>query len=123
MSDYIDAVAVTDIPQDTMREVKVEGHDFLVANAGGKFYVADAHCPHLHGNLTKGTLENTVVTCPLHGSRFDLSDGRCLEWTDWKGTAKSIATLVRHPRPLRVYEVRIKDGRVLVGPQLTPVAE
>lgn len=123
VSDYIDAVAAADIAQDTMREVKVEGHDLLVANVGGEFYAADAHCPHLHANLTKGKLEETVVVCPLHGSRFDLTDGRCLEWTDWKGTAKSIATLVRHPRPLRVYEVRIENGRVLVGPQLTPAAE
>jgi 3-phenylpropionate/trans-cinnamate dioxygenase ferredoxin subunit len=123
MSDFIDAAAAGDIPQDTMREVKVDGHDFLLANVGGEFYASDAHCPHLHANLTKGKLEGTVVICPLHGSRFDLTDGRCLEWTNWKGTAKSVASFVRHPRPLRVYEVRIEDGRVFVGPQLTPVAE
>ena len=33
-----------------------------------------------------------------------------LEWTDWKGTAKSMAEFVRHPRPLRVYETRVEGG-------------
>lgn len=123
MSEFIDAVGVEDVPPNTMREVKVEGHDLLIANIDAQFYAADAHCPHLHANLTKGKLEGTVVVCPLHGSRFDLTDGHCIEWTDWKGTAKSIATLVRHPRPLRVYEVRVDSGRVHVGPQMEPVTE
>jgi 3-phenylpropionate/trans-cinnamate dioxygenase ferredoxin subunit len=123
VSDFIDVVGTEGFDQDTMRQVKVDGHDLLVARVGDEFFAADAHCPHLHANLTKGTLEGAVVTCPLHGSRFDVRDGRCLDWTDWKGTAKNIATLVRHPRPLRVYEVRVESRRVLVGPQLAPPVE
>ncbi|MGH3695035.1 MAG: Rieske 2Fe-2S domain-containing protein [Pseudonocardiaceae bacterium] len=36
-------------------------------------------CPHLRGDLTKfGSVEGGVLTCALHGWRFDLTTGRCL---------------------------------------------
>ncbi len=100
-----------------MIEADTDGHKLLVARVGDDFFVADAHCPHLHANLTKGTIEGTVVTCPLHGSRFDLTDGHVLRWTSWEGAVKSMAEFVRHPRSLRVYETEIFGGVLRVGPQ------
>ena len=36
-------------------------------------------CPHLRADLTKfGSVDNGVLTCALHGWRFDLASGRCL---------------------------------------------
>jgi UDP-MurNAc hydroxylase len=36
-------------------------------------------CPHLRADLTKfGSVEGGVLTCALHGWRFDLISGRCL---------------------------------------------
>jgi len=36
-------------------------------------------CPHLRADLTKfGSVEDGVLTCALHGWRFDLAKGRCL---------------------------------------------
>ena len=36
-------------------------------------------CPHLRADLTKfGSVDNGVLTCALHGWRFDLGSGRCL---------------------------------------------
>ncbi len=117
MSDegYIAAINVDEIADGEMKQVEVDGHKMLIANVDGAFYASDAYCPHLHANLTKGTLEDTVVVCPLHHSRFDLRDGHVLEWTNWKGTAKSMAEFVRHPRPLRVYETRVEGDMVHVG--------
>jgi len=113
VSDFIDAVATEEIEPGVLREIRVDGHDLLVARVGDDFYVSDAHCPHLHGNLTRGTLEGTVVTCPVHGSQFDLTDGRCVRWTAWSGAVKSMAEFVRHSRPLRVYDVVVEEGRLL----------
>ena len=119
-SDYIPALSVDELPEGSMTKVDVDGHKILMANVGGTYYATDLHCPHLHADLSKGALDGTVLTCPLHHSKFDIRDGSNLAWTDWKGTAKSMAEFVRHPRPLRVYETRVEDGRVLVGPQKTP---
>lgn len=120
MSEFIDVAAADEVGEGQMLGFTVDGHDLLVAQVGGAFYISDAHCPHLHAKLYKGSLEGTVVTCPLHHSQFDLTDGRVVRWTDWSGVAKSMAELTRHPRPLRVYEASVVDGRILVGPEKSP---
>ena len=122
MSEFIEVADAATFKDGEMRQVAVDGHELLVAAVGGNFYIADARCPHLHGHLARGTLEGTVVTCPVHHSQFDLSDGHCVRWTDWSGPVKTMAELARHPRPLRVYEVSVDGGKVLVGPEKPPVA-
>ncbi len=120
MSEYLEIASVVEFEDGQMRQVAVDGHELLIARAGERFFVADARCPHLHAHLVKGTLAGTVVTCPLHHSQFDLSDGRCVRWTDFKGAVKSMAEFARHPRPLRVYDVIVEDGKILVGPEKPP---
>lgn len=122
MSEYLEVMGVDELADGAMSVIRVDDHDLLVARVAGAYYISDAHCPHLHGPLSKGELDGTVITCPWHGSKFDLADGRCLLWTDFHGAVKSMAGLVRHPRPLRVYEVLVQDGKVFVGPQ-KPSAE
>jgi 3-phenylpropionate/trans-cinnamate dioxygenase ferredoxin component len=95
-------------------------HEFVVANCEGEYFIADGRCPHMGGFLPAGKLEGTVLTCPKHHSQFDLRDGRNLRWTDWKGPALTVGRLLRHPRSLRTYEVRIEGADVLVGPQQPP---
>ncbi len=120
MSEYLEVMGVDELADGAMSVVRVDDHDLLVTRVAGAYYISDAHCPHLHGPLSKGELDGTVITCPWHGSKFDLADGRCLLWTDFHGAAKSMADLVRHPRPLRVYEALVQDGKVFVGPQKPP---
>jgi 3-phenylpropionate/trans-cinnamate dioxygenase ferredoxin component len=92
-------------------------HKLLVARVDGEFYITQEHCQHMGGNLAKGKLNGSVVTCPLHHSRYDLRDGHVVRWTDWKGPVESMNIAVRHPRSLAAYEVKMEDGKVLVGPQ------
>jgi UDP-MurNAc hydroxylase len=36
-------------------------------------------CPHLKADLTRfGIVDGNVLTCQLHGWRFDLASGKCL---------------------------------------------
>ena len=120
MEGFIDLVGVDEVAEGQMIGTELEDHELLVAKVGGTFYVSDARCPHLHGFLPKGTLEGTVVTCPRHGSQFDLTDGAVVRWTKWHGTVQTMAAAVRHPRPLRVYETAVEDGRLLIGGQKEP---
>jgi 3-phenylpropionate/trans-cinnamate dioxygenase ferredoxin subunit len=121
VSGFIELMPAADVPVGAMKSVEIEGHDLLVANVGGRFLVADARCPHLGGHLVRGTLEGAVVTCPVHHSQFDLSDGHVVRWTDWKGAVLTIGELARHPRPLRVYETEVVEGVVMVGAEKPPV--
>lgn len=117
MADFIELTSTDGFEAGTMRQVDLEGHEFLVARVGDAFYVTDARCAHLGGHLARGVLEGSVVTCPLHHSQYDVTDGRVLRWTDWTGLAQSVAALARHPRPIRAYESKVEGGTVWVGPQ------
>ena len=97
-----------------MRSVNIAGRDVLLARIGDTYYAAENRCPHLGGKLAEGTLEGTVVTCPLHGSQFDLSDGRVVRWTNFTGLAAKVGNLLKSPSPLVTYRVKIEGDDVLV---------
>ena len=98
----------------TMKSVKVGEREILLAMAGDKYYAADNICPHMGGNLSRGKLEGTVVTCPRHASKFDLIDGKVIRWTDWTGIKASVSKLFRPPRPLVVFPVKVEGDKVLI---------
>ncbi len=48
-------------------------------------YVLERYCPHRRADLTHfGSLDGHLLTCNLHGWRFDLETGECLTATDRK---------------------------------------
>ena len=66
---------VNQIPPGTMKSFSAGGKPVLVANVDGKFYAINNFCSHLGGDLSQGKLEGKIVTCPRHGSRFDVTTG------------------------------------------------
>lgn len=46
-----------------------------VFNNGGELAAVSDRCPHAGGSLSGGRYENGVITCPSHGSQFDVSTG------------------------------------------------
>ncbi len=63
-----------------MRRVTLDGTAVLLARAqSGRLCAIANTCSHLGGPLDEGSREGDVVTCPWHGSRFDLRSGRVLE--------------------------------------------
>ena len=122
MDEYSALTTTQGIETGGMKTASIDGHEMLVAHVGGEYFITDARCPHMGGHLKDGELAGTVVTCPRHQSKFDLRDGRVLLWTDWEGITLDIGKLLRHPRPLRTYAVRIDGDSVLVGPENAPPA-
>ncbi|MGH9967155.1 MAG: Rieske (2Fe-2S) protein [Pyrinomonadaceae bacterium] len=49
-----------------------------VFNVGGSFCATQAKCTHRQGPLSKGKLDGSTVTCPLHGSQFNVCTGEVL---------------------------------------------
>lgn len=120
MEGFIKLIEASRVPEGSMVEVDSDGHPLLVANVGGEYYVSDGRCPHLGGHLPEGTLDGPIVTCPRHGSQFDLTDGHVVRWTHFTGAVLTMVELAKHPRSLRVYETAVEDGAILVGPQKPP---
>jgi 3-phenylpropionate/trans-cinnamate dioxygenase ferredoxin subunit len=72
-------VAQTDlIPPGTMQSFLVNKKQVLITNIEGKFYAIGGKCTHLGGDLSKGKLEGNIVTCPRHGSQFDVTTGKSI---------------------------------------------
>jgi 3-phenylpropionate/trans-cinnamate dioxygenase ferredoxin component len=101
--------------EDEMHEFEVANQVVLIWCHNGEYHAAQGLCPHMHGHLAKGKLEGTVVTCPRHGSRFDLLTGENLAWVSTlQGAARALVVVGHKPAALVLYPVKVIDKRVMV---------
>lgn len=115
MTGFIEAAKVSEFRDGMMKKVLIGDNSILLAMVNGRFYATDPLCPHLQADLSAGSLEGRILTCPLHNSRFDLRDGHVVRWTDLKGTVLTYAKKAKPPRPLKTYPVRIEGDKILVA--------
>jgi nitrite reductase/ring-hydroxylating ferredoxin subunit len=59
-----------------MKHIEVEEKEILLANSDDKVYALCDRCSHMNAPLSMGTLNGMVVTCPMHGARFDVTTGK-----------------------------------------------
>ena len=114
MGEYIDVMKESELKEGSMKAISVRGQSILVARVGGAFYATSGVCPHMKGELARGTLNGTIVTCPRHGSQFDVRDGHVVRWTEWSGARLALGKLFRPPTRLKCYQAKTEDDRVLV---------
>jgi len=113
MGEFIELSKIDELKDGTMKEVNVAGRQILLARVGDKYYAVDKLCPHMKGNLSQGKLEGTVVTCPLHGSQFDISNGQVVRWLRG-GLMSKVGKALKLSKDLTVYNVKVEGGGVLV---------
>ena len=68
----------SEIPVGKMKMVRINDGEVLIANVNGSFYAIANWCTHKSGDLSEGSLEDNIVTCPLHGSKFDVTTGNSI---------------------------------------------
>jgi|SRR5437867_5507614 len=64
-----------DVPAGEGRVVDAAGKTLALFNVGGVYYAIDNTCAHRGGPLGEGDLHDTMVTCPWHGWRWDVTSG------------------------------------------------
>ena len=114
MPEFTEVFQVEEIENGQMRSVPVRNKNVLIAKVDNQIFAASDICPHLKGRLSRGTLEGTIVTCPRHGSRFDLRDGHVVRWTDWSGFILAASKVLKTPRSLETYRVKVDQGKIMV---------
>ena len=67
-----------DIVAGKMHVYDVAGTKVTVVSTDGHLYAFDDTCTHAGCSLAMGNLVGTTVTCPCHGSQFDVSSGAVL---------------------------------------------
>ena len=92
------------LPGGRLVVVQVGGASVLLVRAGELVLAVGNQCTHQGAGLDRGVVRISgsvrTVTCPAHGSMFNLETGK----------------VMRPPasKPLPVYDVKIEDGRLYV---------
>jgi 3-phenylpropionate/trans-cinnamate dioxygenase ferredoxin component len=113
MGEFTEVSKTDELKNGTMRAVSAAGHEILLARVGDKYYAVDGRCPHMKGDLSQGRLEGTMVTCPRHGSQFDISNGRVVRWLKG-GLMSKVSRALKMSKGLAVYNVKVEGRSVLV---------
>jgi 3-phenylpropionate/trans-cinnamate dioxygenase ferredoxin subunit len=111
---FVEAANASEFQDGMMKEVEIQGKKILLARIKGKYYATQGRCPHFGGVLSQGVLDGTVVTCPRHSSRFDLTDGHIVAWVGRPGVVSTITRGLKGPRPLDTYKVKIEGNKILI---------
>jgi nitrite reductase/ring-hydroxylating ferredoxin subunit len=97
---WVPALGEEELADGACAGVEVDGRKVLLARRGDQVHALDDLCSHAGALLSRGPTTACWVECPLHGSRFDLRDGRVL-----RGPAAQ-------PQP--VLPTRVRQGRIEV---------
>lgn len=100
MSDFVTAAKLSDIPENRLVGVTVEGTAIVLVNREGKIYALEDRCSHEEFPLSTGDLANGEITCALHGARFDIETGK----------PRALPAVL----PVATYEVRVEGEDVQV---------
>jgi nitrite reductase/ring-hydroxylating ferredoxin subunit len=99
---FVPVLDAAELQGDELRQVEVEGVPVLLARTrAGEVCALASTCTHLGGPLAEGSREGDTVTCPWHGSRFDLRTGAVIE-----GPAVFV-----QPR----LEARVREDKIEIG--------
>jgi 3-phenylpropionate/trans-cinnamate dioxygenase ferredoxin component len=93
MADFIEVARVDRIPPGSGSRFTVGGKDVAVFNVDGNICAIADTCPHAGGSLGMGKLDGRIVTCPVHGMKFDVTTG-CFAGTSDPGVASFPAKVV-----------------------------
>jgi len=80
--------------------VTVDSVPLMLVRWQGNIYALANTCPHLGGPLCEGEFDSGIITCPWHGSKFDVTDGSIIDGP----TAY----------PAKRFQTRINNGQVEV---------
>ena len=99
-AEWSEACAETDLKDGTPKAVSVNGIEVMLLKQGDTIHALANQCNHAGGPLAEGEIAEGSVTCPWHGSRFSLEDGRVL-----RGPAA---------QPQQAFQARVINGAVQI---------
>ncbi len=81
--------------------VQQDGQAIALFDHEGEVYAVDNRCPHMGFPLTRGTVEDGILTCHWHHARFELEQGDTFDpWAD----------------DVQTFPVEVHDGEIYLDP-------
>ena len=107
MVDWAYVADVSDLDDGKPQRFSVDGVAVLLIRIEQAYLAVGNQCTHQGAGLDRGVVKIAgsvrTVTCPAHGSMFNLETGKAM---------RPPAT-----KPIPLYDVKIEDGRVYVRPR------
>lgn len=104
---WTDVAFAEEVPDGKAVRVVVRDQPVLLLRSGDDWFSISNQCTHQGAGLDRGVVRIAgsvkTVTCPAHGSMFNLETGKPM---------RPPAT-----KPVPVYDVKVEDGRVFVRPR------
>ena len=98
--DFVTVARVDGCREGQPLQVWVDDRPLALCRVGEKVYAISDLCTHQATFLSEGRLEGTVIECPAHGARFDVTTGKVLRLPAVKA--------------VKTYPVRVVDGDIQV---------
>jgi nitrite reductase/ring-hydroxylating ferredoxin subunit len=112
---WVDVANLEWLPDGSRQVVTLEAGEVLLVHHRGNVYAVEARCPHMGGDLSRGKVtDDSAIVCPRHHTVFSLATGEVRDWAPWPPVVGRVLGAVKQEQPLRVFETRVEDGRVLI---------
>ena len=76
---FVKLASLDDLRTSKLMRAAKGGKHICLAYVDGDIYAVDDMCSHEDASLSKGSLHENCVKCPLHGSRFSLETGEAID--------------------------------------------
>ena len=100
MAEWETIATVDEVPPGERIIVEVKDRYVAIFNVDNKLYAIEDRCTHDDGPVAEGELQGTVIECPRHGAKFDITTGKPL----------SFPAITPVPR----YEVRVEGNDIQI---------
>lgn len=97
----------SEIPRGHMKAFKLSEKEVLIANVNGNYHAIANRCTHKNSDLSKGTLGGNIVTCPVHGAKFDVTTGKAV-------AGPKIAFFRAKTNDTSSYQVKIEGKDIMI---------
>ena len=112
MTHFTAAGEVTDYKNGDKKKVIIEGIEIMLVKTNGKYFAVSNRCPHLNASLSRGKLEGTVITCPSHGTQFDVTTGKVVRWLKGIGSWSVVSDEFKEKNALKTYNVKVENDTI-----------
>lgn len=97
---WLDVGGVGSFPESVPTEAEIADTAILIVRCGAQLFAVEDRCTHDGEPLEAADVEDCQIICPRHGARFCVRTGAALTPPAYE--------------PLRTFNVRVENGRVLV---------
>lgn len=127
--EYVEAGKVSEISNGHMKHVEINGKEIAIANLDGKFYAFSDRCGHMNARLSRGNINQNVVTCPFHDAKFDVTSGKKVgepvldlppgmeplppSWQKYMGTVGEEMSFIK-THDQEVFEVKVEGDSIKI---------